>query len=691
MALNATEVADLYPAFTEGEMSVGPVSQLTAPGMSSFYFARIFDDMPPGRYTIRTTINDAGSLWVGSQANSMRMIATFTLDPEITAWEYEFDLYEGDRRFDIYVHNLSLSPGPAGFIFGLYRNGKLVYASRAEHWRYETSGPVADADLSGALDTRRALPVFSVLPNWQNGIVERIEYLTDILNGERATEQRRSLRTIPRRSIEASFLRTGAIQDRLANFFTGMGTKPFLVPLWHEQYTLQFPLGPSSSVLAFPEGTLALREFRAGDVAIVFDKDPNVFDVVVIQGVDAPSDSMSVGLGLERTWHEGSRIIPLRKARLLDTPSIDNRTTDIGTMQLRFELLDGTVPFEPSWGYCSPLLRLEPNWQDNVVAGYERLVFELDNTLTTPFVVDPSDQTLVTQRAGFRLKGRAEVTALRSFIGAARGRAVRFYAPTYTDDVQPIGDIPAGQDHFDIYPSGLWETTQTRQFSRRTLGFFFKDDSPPFYRTVEAVAPMGLSGPPYSMTAERLYVDQHMPPIDMSRIKRISWMQAVRFDQDAFELHHLVDSSAVVRATLVFKGVDPTGMPPIDCGWVTSMPYPVDSLDAMTPSMVINGGQLYDPTIRSVDSYMGAMSINDGTLRPLLQSQTQPAEAYAPSLEVTSGTLQSLLSAYDNGVEALDLSATVTEGMLQTLLITYDRYPVEALDLTATITEGTLT
>lgn len=565
MALNATEIGGLYPAFTDGEMSVGPVSQLTAPGMSSFYFSRIFDDLPPGRYKIRTTINDAGSLWVGSRANSMRMITTFTIDQDLTAWEHEFDLYEGDRRFDIYVHNLSTMAGPAGFVFGLYRNGKLVYRSRAEHWRYETTGPVADVDLSGAMDTRRAMQVFTVLPNWADGLLERIEYLTDILGGERASEQRRALRTNHRRSIEASFLRKGVTRARLANFFAGVGSKPFLMPLWHEQHRLQYPLGPASPLLVFPEDTLAQREFRAGDTAIVFDKDPNVFDVVVLQGIDLANDTVSIGAGLTRTWDDGARIIPLRKARLMDAPSMDNRTDSIATMQLRFELLDGATPFDESWGHCAPLFTLEPNWRDSVVSGYERLTFQLDNSIAAPSVVDPSDQTQVTMRAGFVLRGRERVTYLRKFIAAARGRARRFYMPTHTNDVHPLGDISAGQTYFDIEPAALWESTQTRQFSRRVLGFFFVDGSAPLYRTVLSVEPVGLSGPPYAMSAERLLLDQAMPAVLMRNVARISWMQAVRFDQDAFEINHMVDSSAVVRTTLVFKGVDPAGMPNVDC------------------------------------------------------------------------------------------------------------------------------
>lgn len=557
MALTATEIPDLYPEFTTGEMSVGPVSQLSAPGMSSYYFARIFDNLPPGRYTIRATMNDAGSLWVGSQANSMRMIATFTLDEDITAWEYEFELNQGDRRFDVYVHNLTVGASACGFIFSLYRNGKQVYASRAENWRYETTGPVADADLLGAQDTRRATTVFTVLPNWADGILERLEYMTDVMQGELAVEQRRALRTTHRRSIEAGFARTGVVQDRLHNFFTAVGARPFMVPLWHEQVALQFDLSIASPTVMFSDGSLAQREFRPGDTAIVFEKNPADYDVVIIQEVDPNAGMLLIGAGITRTWGQGARIIPLRLARLMDAPSMTNRTDEVGVVQVRFELLDPTTTFGSSWGHVFPLFKLDPNWAEAITTGYDRLTFAMDTQLAQPFVVDPSDQSQPTTRANFTLKGRNQVVQFRRLLNAARGRAVRFYAPSHTSDLHLKTPLAGGETFIDIEPSGLWETMLTSQMSRRVVAFIPYEGTP-IYRKVVDVNPVGLQGPPYRMSAERLSFATALPA--MGRIKRISWLQCSRFDQDTFELHHPVGDSVIVRTALVFRAVSDDGM-----------------------------------------------------------------------------------------------------------------------------------
>lgn len=691
MAYTPSEVPDLYPKFTNGEQCLGPIDQMDAPALTSFYFARLFDTLPAGRYVIKMTADDAATVWVGTDITSSRMVGSCRLDAEVTAFEFEFDLYEGERRFDVYLQNLSEESSHCGFIFGLYRDGVLVYASRAANWLYDTAAPIPDAELLGGIDMRRLKPVFTVLPNWKDGILERVEYLTDVLTSERATEQRRALRSKPRRSIEANFARTRAIQDRLVNFFTGTGAQPFLVPLWFEQRRLGVTVSPATTTLAFPSGDLAQREFREGDTAIIIDKNPDVFDIIEIGTVDLLTQSIELVSGITQEWGDSARIIPLRLARLIDRPSMSNRTDEVGTTAVRFELLDGDIGGS-SWGFCVPLLKLEPNWAQSVEHGYERLIFSMDNQIASPYMVDPSDQTLVTLRANYTLRFRDQVRYLRDFINEAKGRAMRFYAPTYTDDLQPIDpdEIPGGVNYFDIQPSGLWEGTRTRQFSRRTVGFFFNDGSPPFFREVEDIQPVGLSGPPYRMSAERLYVNMTMPPVNMRDIKRISWMQVVRFDQDGFELKHVVDDSVAVTAALVLRGVDPEGMPPIEC-IVTSRPYPVDDVEVMTSTQAIIGGRIYEPVItlppESVTSQHSVIGMN---LRNVLTQYSMEPEAFAAQHTVSAITLRQVLRSYTMQPEAMNVTASLNDGTLRVALITYSNWPAEGMDITAQLTGGTL-
>lgn len=694
MAYTPSEVPDLYPKFTNGEQCIGPINQMEAPALTTFYFARLFDTVPPGRYVIKITADDAATVWIGTDITSSRMVGACRLDEDVSVFEFEFDLYDGERRIDVYLQNLTDEPSHSGFIFGLYRDGALVYASRAADWLYDTLAPIPDSELLGGVDARRLRPVFTVLPNWRDGVLERIEYLTDILTSERATEQRRAIRSVPRRSIEVNFARTRAVQDRLMNFFTGNGAQQFLVPIWFEQRRLGLTIDPLTTTLDFPKQDLAMREFREGGTAIIMDKSPDNFDIVVIDTVDLDNNRIEFGAGITQEWHADCRIIPLRLARLMDRPSMSNRTDETGTVAVRFEILDNDAGGGAgSWGFCVPVFDFDSNWSQSVEHGYDRLMFTLDNQIANPYTVDPSDQTLVTMRANFMLRDREKLYRLRDFIAAAKGRAMRFYAPTMTDDVQPVdpNEIPGGVKFFDIQPSGLWEGTRTRQFSRRTLGFFFNDGSPPFFRVVENIEPVGLSGPPYRMAAERIYVDQVMPPVDMSLVKRISWMQVVRFDQDGFEFKHSVDDSVAVTTALVFRGVDPDEMPPIECV-VTSRPYPVDQVDLMTTEFTLTGGRMYEPNLLMPPEAITANHVlAGGELREILKSVTFDPEAIRPEFALSGGVLRDILKTYTMKPEGLNITASATTGTLRAILIAYTYWPGEGLNISATLTEGTLT
>ena len=46
------------------------------------------------------------------------------------------------------------------------------------------------------------MELFPLAPNWIRPVVERLEWLTDVIEGYDATEERTPLRTLPRRSLE---------------------------------------------------------------------------------------------------------------------------------------------------------------------------------------------------------------------------------------------------------------------------------------------------------------------------------------------------------------------------------------------------------------------------------------------------------------------------------------------------------
>lgn len=672
MATNATAIAIPNPtvaaAFTDGELAITP----GAIAAGTRYLAKQFI-LQGGTYTVKLWGADIATLWVGQEMASNRRVAISRLS-DAGATTAEFFAQQGVHRIGITL--VALSAITPYFAMAIYQQGRLVYASAAAGWVFDAA-PIPDADLPSAGDPRLALPVWSVSPNWASGVTERLSYLTEVIPSETAVEQRRSLRRYPRRSIEADFLRKGPARQRIDSFLAGVGRRKFLVPLWMEQTRTPNIVSPGGLVLNFPTGTLALREFAVGDVVLIGGRDPALYDVSTVASI--VGDTMTLGVAPTMTWPTGSRITPLRVARFDDPPSVSNVTSAVGTAQARFELDEPDRSIVPDWGYCAPLWRFKIDRSNAIDTGYERNAYVFDVDTGRVEIVDPGDTTRVVVKANITLFGRQNLRAFRQFLAMARGKAVRFWFPSGTHDLEPVGTI--GGVTLDVQPVGYSAWLRVPQEARLMLAFTFTDGRPTVYRKIlDVSAQTGF---------DRLTLDGALPTVERRFIDRVSYVLPVRFDQDTFELTHITSNAKAVRAAVVVRSSEIDGLPPIDC-WLTSMPYPVQiNEDALQMSATILGGGGFNAIVEALDM---AGTITSGSFPEVLRTQDAGFDAMDVSPAITGGSFPIIVTYrdYEGDPEALDVAAQVTSGTLVQSLVT-TVMDIDSLDTSATITGGTLT
>lgn len=549
------------------------------------------------------------------------------------------------------------------------------------NWSWPTGAPANDD---------RSLPVFSVLPNWKNGVTETLAWLTDLMVSEQNVEQRRSIRRFPRRSFEASFMRANENRARLDFFFTGVGRRRCLMPMWQEQFKLA--AGRTDGYVTFPAGSLPSREYGLNDLVLVTTGDPAKWFILTVTEYDALTDTIRLqGTEDSGPWPEGSRIIPLRVARIMDATAMNNVADRVGISQIRFQLQDADPRFPADWGYCSPLWQFKPDRKGNVDTAYERNDFVLDFQAGVVDVEEVSPRTAISTTMRFIFFGREQVAKARAFLYNARGRARRFYMPSFTADLKVAEDIQSGVT-FDVRPSGFLDSMDVPQEARRIITVVFGDGRPPIYRNIESVVNVPSLSAPFETVAERITVDLDMPPISMSEIDRISFIVPSRFDQDTIELfHHTADMTAVSMAA-VFKSSVVEGMPPIEC-WTTSLPYSVVESEQLQTNATITAGRIYSPLYTAPpEALESAAMFTAGDLRQTLKSYSSPAQdALETTATFTAGTLRAALLAYSNyAPEAINSSAIINGGTMAAVLIRYT-VPAEAVQPNATITQGTLT
>ncbi len=672
---NAFEYAVPSPydaSFENDERAIGVAATIGgAAGRTIFHLSKWFD-LEGGQYTLKVVADDAATVFIGPTQGNMKTVGSVALSAGVTYLSAYIP--RGRQRMDVLLTNLSTGSTPCYFAFSLWLNDKVVYSSEGDGWVFDTA-TIPDASVPSPGDKVLTYPVFSVLPDWRDGITERLEWNTQVLSSETDIEQRRALRRYPRRSIEASFVDTNVRRSRLNNFGMAALNRPILVPLWFEQWKLTDTLG---TAIVFPEGTLVMRDFTAGEYVLAMDTDPANYEILKIESVNHSTDTLTFVEGPTKTWEKGSRVMPLRVAVVRESPTLENVTDRAGTTRIRFMLDEPCKWPSGAWGYCVPVFDFKFNRGDSLSMQWEQTVFVLDNDTGLVDITNPSNRTRAVSRVPLTLIGREKVYSLRQFMAQSRGRLERFWFPSLTSDVHPVGNFSGG--FMDAKNSGAVDYFRTQPETRMMIAVVFKDRRPNVYRRVSDIVE--------SFSGERYYFETDVPPITLSEVERVMFVMPVRFDQDAFELHHLVDGSAAVKSTVVLRSTSIEDLEDIECT-ITSRPYPLYSVDEVNVSVSIVGGQLrvfgYLP--ESIDP---SATIVDGALISTLETYSIPSEMLNVGLGLPVGELRTILLTYAMLPEMLNVNVGITAGSLTVYLINYLNWPAEKLDVAVNIVGGSL-
>ena len=669
---SAIDLAALDPRFVNGERTIAVSDPATAASAGTYFISR-FLNLPHGIYNIKWISFGSAILRIGKTQGAMSDVL---LSSNGVLHNTQIYIEGGTTRFDIELAAIG-GGSAAGIVFLIYSPDKVIYASNAGGWKFDTA-PMSDNSLTQAEDPRLSLPVWSVFPNWKDGISEAVEYLTDITTSETGEIQTRSLREFPRRSFDISFMREGVSRARLDSFFLGVGKKRLLLPLWHEQYRPLGGLLQGQTSVSFPGDTLWMREFRVDDVVFISAGDPNDYELLIIASLDLPTDTVTFKSPASKDWSLGCRVVPTRIATVGDKSSISNITDRVGETQARFNIEEPDAGFGESWGYCSPLWRFPVDWANPIDVDHERMTYTFDNATGLPSTVDPGDKATVLTRAQATFFGREAMWKLRRFVQASRGRAKRFWMPSLTYDLIPTG--PISGLFVSCRQTGITEYMLTQQSARMFIGVRYSDGSNPVYRQIVAIQRLSDS--------DVYQLDAPMPAAQPDEIERIEFVMPTRFDQDRFEFKHVVDDLAVVRAGFAFRSADHEGMALLNCG-ATTWTYPVLATDGLDCYGVVAGirfGGINDIT-EGLDVAAAVVGLSYPTT--VIYTTLEPTQEdldVAGSVVAISYPQTVVYSTYDIGNEELDAFGSVA-AVAFPVTVGYISYDIgsEALNLSGSV------
>lgn len=310
-------------------------------------------------------------------------------------------------------------------------------------------------------------------PNWENGMTEELEWLTNVVRVLTGLEHRSSLRAVGRRRLQFETLLTADNASRMRNLLQAWQNRAFMSPLWPYEIRLSANAAAAQNAVVMESVDAANCGIAAGVRVMLVSFATQEYEYMLVESVvvDSPLPGLTtfnMTLPLKFLWPAGSYCYPAGIAYVEGEAQISRLTADVESWTISLLFDPSTVPdFMPQ--EAAPItftvvgspdgsyeyLEQEPNWvepigsahafdaliQDNQTGGFKKSV-------TREF---PSKSW----QFAWLFKDRSLTRNFRAFLARRRGMWKSFIAPTWSTDFQITQNILNGQNYIICSPNGF--------------------------------------------------------------------------------------------------------------------------------------------------------------------------------------------------------------------------------------------
>lgn len=390
-----------------------------------------------------------------------------------------------------------------------------------------------------------------LVPNWKNGIRDVYEFKTDIFTSRDGSEQRRSQRIQPRRSITSAVLLDG---DRLRHFSDAL----------NKARDGKVEISDFSGDAALTKKT-ALEGESLLEVERVPDWLVDGVSLTLLTGrrstkakVDFVSGNIVIlTTPLRASVGAGAKLLPLIEGSLAQSNTVSYYTNATGVTSLKVNIEPGSVQrtpdplptnqtntytqgaFEPAAMFMGRyVLMKKPNYvaQPQVAfnLGFETVDYGRGVVKTfTP--LSAISRTLTATYSGM---DRPSVMALLDIFLRCKGRAGEIYVPTWGNDLPKVKQISVdsikveGSDFFDTY---FQDPAHVTMLIRTKSGTLIPCEITHMYVS---------EGDTWIVCADEL-------GINANEVEMVSWLFVARFAQDALTIDWKTDGIASVALSFL--------------------------------------------------------------------------------------------------------------------------------------------
>lgn len=383
-----------------------------------------------------------------------------------------------------------------------------------------------------------------LVPNWSSPVRETLEFLTEVFTSRNGKEQRRALRTTPRRTLEYESLIAG---ERL----------PAL-----ERLLVRNQVGTFQAA-DVTRGVLTTSAFPVSATSLQVDSAPEWLTagaaVVLSRGMDARLLTVSSVTDLSVTFTgpadlafgRGSRLSPAIEGRIAANFPTTRVTDELATSRVTFAPLPATAEVdEGSIDFASvfddrEVFMLRPNWvrSPDITFVQETEVVDYGRGRTQVFA--PIEFTGRLHEAEYLLRSGEAVSNLKQFFARMKGRRGEFWHSTWTHDLPPLEDLAADDDTLTVAGSEVYDT-----FAGDIVHVALMVHTDVGAVPMRRIASITLVGGNSVVTLTEPWGYD----IPTSAIRTVSWLLLTRFASDTLTIEWLSDSLA--RAIVATRSLE---------------------------------------------------------------------------------------------------------------------------------------
>lgn len=363
--------------------------------------------------------------------------------------------------------------------------------------------------------------------------LEKLQFLTDIIEHEDGSEQRIAARRNPRQFFEWDVRMDDGtfLNSRFDTLMFDWQSRSWGVPMWHEATKLT--VAAAVGTLTLTVGSTADADFRVGGLVMIFT-DASTFDVQTIDSFTANTITLK-NVTLE-THAIGADVAPMRTGNLEKQIGTSRWTSGDQNVKLRFRILDNDANLADVSSFPthnSKVLLEDCNVMRSTTKSSSLLreLVLVDNNTGLTFQDSPWDNGISASPLTLRANSQTELWNLRGLLHALRGRQVSFYLPTFRKDLLPNQNLVSASLDLNIVNMGYVQFVRDRQPKNRI--WLRKKDGTTLTRVI-------TSSVEVDSVTETLVMDSTWGSnIDLADIDRISYLEEVRFDTDDIEIRYV--------------------------------------------------------------------------------------------------------------------------------------------------------